>query len=107
MLLHSPVQGMREAAWQGIRILILSCVVAMVLVFVLSMLFSWKFTNPLNKMRLVAEKMAEHDYTERCNIEQKDEIGQLAKTLDGLGERLLEADQANQEVGAAAARFYR
>lgn len=98
VLLHSPVQGMREAAWQGIRILILSCVVAMVLVFVLSMLFSWKFTNPLNKMRLVAEKMAEHDYTERCNIEQKDEIGQLAKTLDGLGERLLEADQANRKL---------
>lgn len=39
VLLHSPVQGMREAAWEGIRILILSCVVAMVLVFVLSMLF--------------------------------------------------------------------
>lgn len=79
VLLHSPVQGMREAAWEGIRILILSCVVALVLVFVLSMLFSWKFTKPLNKMRLVAEKMSEHDYTERCNIEQKDEIGQLAK----------------------------
>ena len=26
VLLHSPVQGMREAAWEGIRILILSCV---------------------------------------------------------------------------------
>ena len=82
----------------GIRILILSCVVAMVLVFVLSMLFSWKFTKPLNKMRLVAEKMSEHDYTERCNIDQKDEIGQLAQTLDGLGERLLEADQASKKL---------
>lgn len=98
VLLHSPVQGMRQAAWQGIRILILSCVVAMALVFVLSMLFSWKFTKPLNKMRLVAEKMSEHDYTERCNIEQKDEIGQLAKTLDGLGERLLEADRASKKL---------
>ena len=95
VLLHSPVQGMRAAAWEGIRILILSCVVAMVLVFVLSMLFSWKFTKPLNKMRLVAEKMSEHDYTERCNIDQKDEIGQLAQTLDGLGQRLLEADEAS------------
>lgn len=98
VLLHSPVQGMREAAWEGIRILILSCVVALVLVFVLSMLFSWKFTKPLNKMRLVAEKMSEHDYTERCNIDQKDEIGQLAQTLDGLGERLLEADQASKKL---------
>lgn len=98
VLLHSPVQGMREAAWQGIRILILSCVVAMVLVFVLSMLFSWKFTRPLNKMRLVAEKMAEHDYRERCNITQQDEIGQLGQTLDGLGERLLAADEASKKL---------
>lgn len=98
VLLHSPVQGMRAAAWEGIRILILSCVVAMVLVFVLSMLFSWKFTKPLNKMRLVAEKMSEHDYTERCNIDQKDEIGQLAQTLDGLGQRLLEADEASRKL---------
>lgn len=60
--------------------------------------FSWKFTKPLNKMRLVAEKMSEHDYTERCNIDQKDEIGQLAQTLDGLGERLLEADQASKKL---------
>ena len=93
VLLHSPVQGMREAAWEGIRILILSCVVAMVLVFVLSMLFSWKFTKPLNKMRLVAEKMSEHDYTERCNIDQKDEIGQLAQTLDALCDRIVTEPQ--------------
>mgnify|MGYP000172883341 CR=1 FL=1 len=89
---------MREAAWEGIRILIYRASWRLVLVFVLSMLFSWKFTKPLNKMRLVAEKMSEHDYTERCNIDQKDEIGQLAQTLDGLGERLLEADQASKKL---------
>lgn len=98
VMLHSPVQGMREAAREGTRIMILSCVVAMALVFVLSLLFSWKFTKPLNKMRLVAEKMAEHDYTERCNIVQNDEIGQLAVTLDELGARLLEADQASRKL---------
>lgn len=59
-----------------------------------------EFTNPLNKMRLVAEKMSEHDYTERCNIDQKDEIA-LAQMLDGLGERSPGADQA-AKAGAAA-----
>lgn len=98
VLLHASVEDMRETSWDGIKILILSCIVALILVFVLSMMFSWKFTHPLNKMRLIAEKMAEHDYTERCNIEQKDEIGQLAKTLDGLGERLLAADIASKKL---------
>ena len=42
--------------------------------------------------------MAEHDYTERCNIKQNDEIGALADTLDELGDRLLDADEAGRKL---------
>ena len=42
--------------------------------------------------------MAEHDYTERCNIKQNDEIGALAATLDELGSRLLDADEAGRKL---------
>ncbi len=98
VLLHYPVQGLQSAAWEGIKILLLSCAIALLLVSVLSVLFSWKFTRPLNRMKLVARKMAEHDYTERCNITQNDEIGALAETLDELGSRLLDADEAGRKL---------
>ena len=42
--------------------------------------------------------MAEHDYTERCSIKQNDEIGALAATLDELGSRLLDADEAGRKL---------
>lgn len=47
--------------------------------------------------------MAEHDYTERCNIKQNDEIGALAATLDELGSRLLDADEAGRKLENCAA----
>ena len=98
VLLHYPVQGLQSATWEGVKILLLSCAIALLLVSFLSVLFSWKFTKPLNRMKAVAQKMAEHDYTERCNIKQKDEIGALADTLDELGSRLLDADEAGRKL---------
>ena len=98
VLLHYPVQGLQSATWEGVRILLLSCAIALLLVSFLSVLFSWKFTKPLNRMKEVAQKMAEHDYTERCSIKQNDEIGALAATLDELGSRLLDADEAGRKL---------
>lgn len=98
VLLNSPVQGMREAAWAGIRILAISCLLALALVFVLSMLFSWRFTKPLNIMKNIALRLADKDYAARCNIDRKDEIGDLAKTLDILSERLQLADEESQKL---------
>ncbi len=98
VLLHYPVQGLQSATWEGVKILLLSCAIALLLVSFLSVLFSWKFTKPLNRMKEVAQKMAEHDYTERCNIKQNDEIGALAATLDELANRLLDADEAGRKL---------
>lgn len=98
VLLHYPLQGLKEAGWEGIRILLLSCVIALISAMILSVLFSWRFTRPLNRMKAVAQKMAEHDYTERCGISQNDEIGALADTMDGLNQRLLEADESGRKL---------
>ena len=51
VMLHSPVQGMRDAVWAGLRILSYSVLVALVLVSVLSIVLSWRFTKPLNAMK--------------------------------------------------------
>lgn len=98
VMLHYPVQGLSAATWEGVKILLVCCVIALLLASALSVLFSWKFTRPLNRMKTVARQMAQHDYTERCNITQNDEIGALADTLDELGSRLLDADEAGRKL---------
>ncbi len=98
VMLHSPVQGLRDAVWAGTRILIISFALALALVFVLSIVLSWRFTKPLNLMKDFAERLADKDYKARCQIEQNDEIGELAKTLDVLSERLQLADEESQKL---------
>ena len=98
LLLHSPVEGLREAVWEGLRILFVSLLVAAVLGMLLAVLFSWRFTKPLNVMKNVAERLAERDYSARSNISQQDEIGELARTLDELAGRLQLADEESQKL---------
>lgn len=98
VILHSPVQGLRDATWDGLRILLISLVTALVLGIILSIVLSWRFTKPLNIMRNNAERLAERDYNARNNIEQKDEVGELARTLDVLAGRLKLADKESQKL---------
>lgn len=98
VLLNSSVQGMREAAWEGIRLLLISGMVALLMVIVLSIVFSWHFTRPLNIMKDIAGRLADRDYEARCNIVRNDEIGALAATIDELSGRLQKADEESQKL---------
>ena len=59
LLLHSPVAGLRDAIWSGLRILLISLLVAMVLGMLLSVVLSWRFTGTIEKMKNIAERLAE------------------------------------------------
>ena len=80
VLLHSPVQGLHDAVWAGLRILLWSLVAALVLGLLLSVVLSWRFTKPLQIMRNNAERLAERDYQARNNLVQANEVGELART---------------------------
>lgn len=49
LLLHSPVTGLRDAIWSGLRILLISLLVAMVLGMLLSVVLSWRFTGTIER----------------------------------------------------------
>ena len=98
LLLHSPVEGLREAVWEGLRILFISLLVAAVLGMLLAIVLSWRFTKPMNIMKNIAERLAERDYKARTQIKQNDEIGELASTLDVLAQRLQLADEESQKL---------
>lgn len=98
VLLHSPRQGLNKAVWDGLQVLLISLLAALALVMVLSVLLSWRFTRTLNIMRDNAEQLADRHYEVRNNVTQKDEVGELARTLDVLAERLQLADEESQKL---------
>lgn len=97
VLVHSPISGMAEATLDGIVLLVLSVAIALAISVLVSWLLSRKFTQPLHRMNLAANRMKSGDYLARTDIVQQDEIGMLAGTLDELAQRLEDASHESEE----------
>ena len=63
-------------------------VLAIVLIIILSLVYTNMISNPLRKLNKTALKMSQLDFTEKCKITTKDEIGNLANTLNFLSYNL-------------------
>lgn len=98
LLLHSPVEGINESVKQGYQILAVSMVAALILSGFLSILLAVTFSKPLQKMKNVAMQLASGDYTVKTEIQQKDEIGELAASIDILSERLETASHESEHL---------
>jgi signal transduction histidine kinase len=98
LLLHSEVEGINSAIAEGIWIMVLSVLSALVLAVLLSILFAVSFTKPLNKMKTSALNLAGGDYSIKTGISRKDEIGDLASAIDVLSVRLNEASLESERM---------
>lgn len=93
VLLHYPVENVSSALKNGIYTVILSIVIALILAGIIAIFLSLSFTKPLNKIENAALQIAEGDYLIKTGVEQNDEIGVLAKTIDRLAEQLYTSSQ--------------
>lgn len=88
VLIHSPVESIKQTSTQGIVILAVSIALALLISIVLGIALSVSFTKPLNKMKQTALRLSKGDYTVQNEIVQNDEIGDLAIIIDELANRL-------------------
>jgi signal transduction histidine kinase len=98
VLLHSPVEGINQAVSEGYITLSLSILAALVIAMIFSIGLSITFTRPLNKMKNTAMLIADGDYTAKTNIQQNDEIGSLALSIDSLSDRLFQASKESKKL---------
>lgn len=98
LLLHSPVEGINEANFQGFLILIISIIAAFLLALVLSGILAANFTKSLKKMKNSATLLAAGNYTAKTGVQQQDEIGELAAAIDILSERLDLASRESEKL---------
>jgi len=64
---------------------------AVVVILLLSLIYSNMIAKPLIKITKTAAKMAKLNFTEKCEVKSEDEIGALAASLNLLSENLNEA----------------
>ena len=98
LMLRIPVFGLRHTFYEALEVFGGCLVLALILALAVAWFLSNKFTKPLNKMKDTAEKLAAGDYGARCYVQQNDEIGELASTLDSMAGKLEEADRETKKM---------
>lgn len=75
---------------------------AVVLILMLSLIYTNMVSKPLVKLNDTAKKMASLDFSEKCDIKNEDEIGNLANTMnflsDNLDKALTSLKKANEKL---------
>ncbi len=106
VLLESTLRELGYAQVPSSAILLASLAISFALAVLLALLFTRYFTKPISCLQKVALALAGGDYATRTQIEQNDEIGSLAASMDVLAERLEDARARDERLRVQQQNFF-
>ena len=98
LLLHSPIVGLREAILHSEKILAASAACAFLLALLAAALLSHSFTKPIAQMNVAAKELAKGNYSIKTGARVKNELGELAASLDDLAVQLKDASEESARL---------
>lgn len=101
LILHSPIDGIYDAAGNGYQILFFSLLLTVILSFLLALFLTKKFTKPLEQISVAALNLAEGNYNCKLEIQEpnsQDEISRLSFHFNLLAQRLYDADKESSRL---------
>ena len=106
VLLESTLRELGFAQVSSSDILLFSGAVAFALTVLLGALFSRMFTQPITAVQRFAGRLASGEYDARMQNARKDEIGELARSMDILAERLDDARRRDERLREQQSAFF-
>lgn len=98
ILLHAPFYAIDATIRADLLVFLSSTLIALLIALLIAVALSYSFSKPLKVMSNNALALAEGDYSVRNQLNQADEIGELATILDELAERLTDASLAQDQL---------
>jgi len=98
LILNLPLAPVEDTASILQQQLFYISLILLVAALLISFLLARSFTHPIVEIKQAAEKMATGDFSARIRVNQEDEIGQLAKTINYLGRQLSQIDQLRKDL---------
>lgn len=92
VIYSSQAKSQQRIINQSTKIIINSIIVSLIISFIFVTFFAKGISVPITKMSKTAQQLALNNYQVKTHIKRKDEIGNLASTIDILSDRLLEND---------------
>ncbi|MBR4341454.1 MAG: HAMP domain-containing protein [Lachnospiraceae bacterium] len=100
LIITEALTDLDEIKSTGVNMIFLSATGAMIVAVAVSVLFASQITRPLMKVRGVTKALQNGDYTAKTGLVTNDELGEMAKSIDMLADRLYqnqkEADNIEQ-----------
>lgn len=106
VLINSPITDQMNTVQSSMQLIITSALIALIISFIIAIIFARQLTKPISKMRLTALELAEGKYETKTDIERKDEIGDLAKTIDFLRDKLIENEKMRKNLEQMRLDFF-
>ena len=106
IILLSEVKEQNDIISTSLSLIIISSIVALAISFIIIIIFATELSLPISRMRVTALELADGNYYSKTGIRRKDEIGDLAKTVDILSEKLLENDIQRRNLDQMRLDFF-
>lgn len=106
LIIVEPVEDETDIVGESLSLIILSSGVALGISFIIVIIFATELSLPISRMRSTALELAAGNYDIKTGIKRDDEIGDLAKTVDILSEKLLENDIERKKLDQMRLDFF-
>jgi signal transduction histidine kinase len=106
ILIVTKVKDQKELIEKSLYMIVMSSVVALGISFVIVIIFATELSLPISRMRTTALELAAGNYKAKTGIKRDDELGDLAKTVDILSEKLLENDVERKKLDQMRLDFF-
>lgn len=98
VLLHTPKSQMTESIGSGLLILLISLMMAFAISIIIAIVISRTIAKPLKKINNTALLISDGNYCAKTDVQGTDEIGELALTIDEMGEKLRSAEIESEKL---------
>ena len=102
----SSADSQEDVINQSIRLIIQSIILACLISILIANRFVQNLTKPILRMRDTTSELADGHYEVRTEIRRKDEIGELADTVDVLADKLLASERERKEMDQMRIDFF-
>ncbi|MBQ8316813.1 MAG: HAMP domain-containing histidine kinase [Lachnospiraceae bacterium] len=97
VIIHSTLSQINEVQSNIIRVIYIPFLVMLIISFALLALISQKIMRPIRRINTVAESYSTGNFEVSMDIKSKDEIGQLASTLEYMASELSKLDEYRKD----------
>lgn len=106
ILITAKVDMQTEAIASTKSLVFSAAVIALLISFILAIIFARQLSRPIYKMRATALELAAQKYETKTGINRKDEIGDLARTIDFLTDKLMENEKVRKNLDQMRLDFF-